>query len=141
MSRSNDGAVEGMDEDPAAMMPESSGFRAFSGEGNRLDGKKKKLISESDSEPGTSQPRQVLYLIDNKKIFPELRNSILILVQSSSLFILFPAIRHFFIAFEDSRSRGPCDGKRLTSNEHGSICSFLFRDTSTHEIRKIPGND
>ena len=49
----------GMDEDPAAMMPEPSGFIAFSGEGNRLDGKKKKLTSESDSEPQASTSRQV----------------------------------------------------------------------------------
>lgn len=47
-----------MDEDPAAMMPEPSGFIAFSGEGNRLDGKKKKLISESESDQ-QSQARQV----------------------------------------------------------------------------------
>ncbi|KOB71667.1 Ubiquitin fusion degradation protein 1-like protein, partial [Operophtera brumata] len=58
MSRRSE-AAEGMDEDPAAMMPEPSGFIAFSGEGNRLDGKKKKLLSESDSEPQVAQPRQV----------------------------------------------------------------------------------
>ncbi|CAH0758763.1 unnamed protein product [Diatraea saccharalis] len=49
---------DGMDEDPAAMMPEPSGFVAFSGEGNRLDGKKKKLISESESDHQASQSRQ-----------------------------------------------------------------------------------
>ncbi|XP_061722726.1 ubiquitin fusion degradation protein 1 homolog isoform X1 [Cydia pomonella] len=43
--------------DPAALMPEPSGFVPFKGEGNRLDGKKKKLVSESDSEPAT-QSRQ-----------------------------------------------------------------------------------
>ncbi|XP_038215146.1 ubiquitin fusion degradation protein 1 homolog [Zerene cesonia] len=48
----------GMDEDPAVMMPEASGFVAFKGEGNRLDGKKKKLTSESDSEPQASNSRQ-----------------------------------------------------------------------------------
>lgn len=48
-----------MDEDPASMMPEPSGFIAFSGEGNRLDGKKKKLTSESESDMQSSQPRQV----------------------------------------------------------------------------------
>lgn len=48
-----------MDEDPSGMMPEPSGFVAFSGEGNRLDGKKKKLVSESESEPSASQSRQV----------------------------------------------------------------------------------
>lgn len=52
------GNSTGMDEDPSNMMPEPSGFIAFSGEGNRLDGKKKKLISESDSEPSASQSRQ-----------------------------------------------------------------------------------
>lgn len=52
--------AEGMDEDPAGMMPEPSGFVAFSGEGNRLDGKKKKLTSESDSENQASHSRQVL---------------------------------------------------------------------------------
>ncbi|KAL0818386.1 hypothetical protein ABMA28_008859 [Loxostege sticticalis] len=50
--------AEGMDEDPAGMMPEPSGFVAFSGEGNRLDGKKKKLTSESDSENQASHSRQ-----------------------------------------------------------------------------------
>lgn len=54
-----DGAGVGMDEDPATMMPEPAGFIAFSGEGNRLDGKKKKLVSESESEPSASQSRQV----------------------------------------------------------------------------------
>ncbi|CAH2986191.1 unnamed protein product [Chilo suppressalis] len=49
---------DGMDEDPAAMMPEPSGFVAFSGEGNRLDGKKKKLTSESDSDQQAAQSRQ-----------------------------------------------------------------------------------
>lgn len=53
-----DGAGIGMDEDPSVMMPEQAGFIAFSGEGNRLDGKKKKLISESESEPSASQSRQ-----------------------------------------------------------------------------------
>lgn len=48
-----------MDEDPASMMPEPSGFVAFRGEGNRLDGKKKKLTSESESEPQASNSRQV----------------------------------------------------------------------------------
>ncbi|XP_063388938.1 ubiquitin fusion degradation protein 1 homolog isoform X1 [Cydia fagiglandana] len=43
--------------DPAALMPEPSGFVPFKGEGNRLDGKKKKLVSESDSEPA-AQSRQ-----------------------------------------------------------------------------------
>lgn len=57
MTRRRDSA-EGMDEDPASMMPESSAFMAFSGEGNRLDGKKKKLVSESDSEPQAAQARQ-----------------------------------------------------------------------------------
>jgi ubiquitin fusion degradation protein 1 len=50
---------DGMDEDPSTMMPEPSGFVAFSGEGNRLDGKKKKLTSESDSDQQASQSRQV----------------------------------------------------------------------------------
>lgn len=49
-------SADAMEEDPASMMPEPSGFVAFKGEGNRLDGKKKKLVSESDSEP--SQSRQ-----------------------------------------------------------------------------------
>lgn len=62
-------AAEGMDEDPAAMMPEPSGFIAFSGEGNRLDGKKKKLASESDSEPQTSQPRQVRAKTPHASVF------------------------------------------------------------------------
>ncbi|CAB3245748.1 unnamed protein product [Arctia plantaginis] len=53
-----DGAGVGMDEDPSTMMPEPAGFIAFSGAGNRLDGKKKKLISESESEPSASQSRQ-----------------------------------------------------------------------------------
>ena len=57
--RDDSGATTGMDEDPSNMMPEPSGFIAFSGEGNRLDGKKKKLVSESDSEPSASQSRQV----------------------------------------------------------------------------------
>ncbi|CAH0713602.1 unnamed protein product, partial [Brenthis ino] len=48
----------GVDENPEAMMPEPSGFIAFSGEGNRLDGKKKKLTSESESEPQASNSRQ-----------------------------------------------------------------------------------
>ncbi|XP_026727651.1 ubiquitin fusion degradation protein 1 homolog isoform X2 [Trichoplusia ni] len=52
------GADASMDEDPSGMMPEPSGFVAFSGEGNRLDGKKKKLVSESESEPSASQSRQ-----------------------------------------------------------------------------------
>ncbi|CAK1590174.1 unnamed protein product [Parnassius mnemosyne] len=57
--RSADGnAGPSMDEDPAVMMPEPSGFIAFSGEGNRLDGKKKKLTSESESESQNSQARQ-----------------------------------------------------------------------------------
>lgn len=54
-----DSGADGMDEDPAEMMPEQSGFVAFSGEGNRLDGKKKKLISESDSDQQASNSRQV----------------------------------------------------------------------------------
>ncbi|XP_073948190.1 ubiquitin fusion-degradation 1-like isoform X2 [Choristoneura fumiferana] len=45
-------------EDPAELMPEPSGFVAFRGEGNRLDGKKKKQVSESDSEPQPAQSRQ-----------------------------------------------------------------------------------
>ncbi|XP_072934296.1 ubiquitin fusion degradation protein 1 homolog isoform X2 [Epargyreus clarus] len=59
-SKNGEGSTSdsGMDEDPAAMMPETSGFVAFSGEGNRLDGKKKKLTSESDSEPQATQSRQ-----------------------------------------------------------------------------------
>lgn len=55
-----------MDEDPAIMMPEPSGFIAFSGEGNRLDGKKKKLTSESDSESQNAQARQVKFLFNEK---------------------------------------------------------------------------
>lgn len=51
-----------METDPAAMMPEPSGFVPFKGEGNRLDGKKKKLVSESDSEPQPSNSRQVRIL-------------------------------------------------------------------------------
>ncbi|XP_013142187.1 PREDICTED: ubiquitin fusion degradation protein 1 homolog isoform X1 [Papilio polytes] len=47
-----------MDEDPAVIMPEPSGFIAFSGEGNRLDGKKKKLTSESESDLQSTQARQ-----------------------------------------------------------------------------------
>ncbi|XP_013184240.2 ubiquitin fusion degradation protein 1 homolog isoform X1 [Amyelois transitella] len=60
VSKRGDGSsgADGMDEDPAAMMPEPSGFVAFGGTGNRLDGKKKKLTSESDSEPQSSQARQ-----------------------------------------------------------------------------------
>ncbi|XP_039752596.1 ubiquitin fusion degradation protein 1 homolog [Pararge aegeria] len=50
--------MAGIEEDPATMMPEPDGFVAFSGEGNRLDGKKKKLTSESDSEPQASNSRQ-----------------------------------------------------------------------------------
>ncbi|XP_034827629.1 ubiquitin fusion degradation protein 1 homolog isoform X1 [Maniola hyperantus] len=50
--------MTGMEEDPATMMPEPAGFVAFSGEGNRLDGKKKKLTSESDSEPQAGSSRQ-----------------------------------------------------------------------------------
>ena len=50
--------IDAMEEDPASMMPEPSGFIAFRGEGNRLDGKKKKLTSESESEAQSSQPRQ-----------------------------------------------------------------------------------
>ncbi|XP_047999518.1 ubiquitin fusion degradation protein 1 homolog isoform X2 [Leguminivora glycinivorella] len=42
------------EQDPAALMPEPSGFVPFKGEGNRLDGKKKKLVSESDSEPAAT---------------------------------------------------------------------------------------
>ncbi|XP_050667532.1 ubiquitin recognition factor in ER-associated degradation protein 1 isoform X2 [Leptidea sinapis] len=57
ISRGEGSTEDGMDEDPAVMMPDP-GFKAFSGEGNRLDGKKKKLISESDSEPQTSTSRQ-----------------------------------------------------------------------------------
>ncbi|XP_026333774.1 ubiquitin fusion degradation protein 1 homolog isoform X2 [Hyposmocoma kahamanoa] len=49
---------EGMEEDPEGMMPEPEGFIAFRGEGNRLDGKKKKLTSESESEPQASHSRQ-----------------------------------------------------------------------------------
>lgn len=48
-----------MDQDPAAMMPEPEGFVAFSGAGNRLDGKKKKLNSESDQDVQPSVSRQV----------------------------------------------------------------------------------
>lgn len=48
-----------MEEDPEGMMPEPEGFIAFRGEGNRLDGKKKKLTSESESEPQASHSRQV----------------------------------------------------------------------------------
>ncbi|XP_050353391.1 ubiquitin fusion degradation protein 1 homolog [Nymphalis io] len=56
--RGSNSDIAGMEEDPATMMPEPSGFIAFRGEGNRLDGKKKKLISESDSEPQASNSRQ-----------------------------------------------------------------------------------
>ncbi|XP_049879565.1 ubiquitin recognition factor in ER-associated degradation protein 1 isoform X2 [Pectinophora gossypiella] len=49
---------EGMDQDPSELMPEPSGFVAFRGEGNRLDGKKKKLTSESDGEPQPTASRQ-----------------------------------------------------------------------------------
>lgn len=56
-----DSGADGMDEDPAEMMPEPSSFVAFSGEGNRLDGKKKKLTSESESEQQASHSRQVSY--------------------------------------------------------------------------------
>lgn len=60
ISRGGEGGAgaDGMDEDPASMMPEPSGFIVFGGEGNRLDGKKKKLISESDSDQQPSQSRQ-----------------------------------------------------------------------------------
>ncbi|XP_041972065.1 ubiquitin fusion degradation protein 1 homolog [Aricia agestis] len=58
MSRADGDDDVTMDEDPASMMPEPAGFVAFKGEGNRLDGKKKKLTSESDSEPQASNPRQ-----------------------------------------------------------------------------------
>lgn len=56
--RDSSGDVGEMETDPAAMMPEPSGFVPFKGEGNRLDGKKKKLVSESDSEPQPSNSRQ-----------------------------------------------------------------------------------
>ncbi|KAH9643492.1 hypothetical protein HF086_015640 [Spodoptera exigua] len=46
------GNAMGMDEDPSNMMPEPSGFIAFSGEGNRLDGKKKKLIRITHCQTG-----------------------------------------------------------------------------------------
>ncbi|KAL4712394.1 hypothetical protein ACJJTC_001555 [Scirpophaga incertulas] len=49
---------DAMDTDPAMMMPEPSGFVAFSGEGNRLDGKKKKLTSESESDQQATLSRQ-----------------------------------------------------------------------------------
>ncbi|GBP00543.1 Ubiquitin fusion degradation protein 1 homolog [Eumeta japonica] len=49
--------LRGMDEDHAAMMPEPSGFIAFSGEGNRLDGKKKKVADENQEQvPQSRQP-------------------------------------------------------------------------------------
>lgn len=37
--------------DPADLMPEPSGFVAFKGAGNRLDGKKRKDSSSADSVP------------------------------------------------------------------------------------------
>lgn len=49
---------EEMAVDPADLMPEPQGFVAFKGEGNRLDGKKKKN-SESSDAPAT--PRAVSY--------------------------------------------------------------------------------
>lgn len=52
-----------MEEDPEGMMPEPEGFIAFRGEGNRLDGKKKKLTSENESEPQASHSRQVRKLL------------------------------------------------------------------------------
>ncbi|CAH4033850.1 unnamed protein product [Pieris brassicae] len=54
ISRNDGNADTRMEEDSQVMMPEPSGFVAFKGEGNRLDGKKKKLTSESDSEPQAS---------------------------------------------------------------------------------------
>ncbi|KAJ2940182.1 hypothetical protein O0L34_g11746 [Tuta absoluta] len=56
--RHHDRDGEGMEQDPAEMMPEPDGFVAFRGEGNRLDGKKKKLTSESDSEPQPATSKQ-----------------------------------------------------------------------------------
>lgn len=73
-----------MDEDPSTMMPEPSGFVAFSGEGNRLDGKKKKLISESESEPQSSQARQVCKLMH-------------IIISNSILSILYVRLKRLFI--------------------------------------------
>lgn len=64
--RDSSGDVGEMETDPAAMMPEPSGFVPFKGEGNRLDGKKKKLVSESDSEPQPSNSRQVRILYSSK---------------------------------------------------------------------------
>ncbi|XP_068623336.1 ubiquitin fusion degradation protein 1 homolog isoform X2 [Battus philenor] len=59
ISRTMDGTSgASMDEDPSVILPEPSGFVAFSGEGNRLDGKKKKLTSESESESQNTQARQ-----------------------------------------------------------------------------------
>lgn len=46
---------EEMQIDPAELMPEPTGFIAFKGEGNRLDGKKKKTTSISE-EPPASKP-------------------------------------------------------------------------------------
>lgn len=51
-----------MEEDNSVVMPEPSGFVAFKGEGNRLDGKKKKLTSESDLEPQASNSRQMVMI-------------------------------------------------------------------------------
>jgi len=42
---------EDMQIDPAELMPEPTGFIAFKGEGNRLDGKKKKTTSLSEDPP------------------------------------------------------------------------------------------
>lgn len=44
-------ADEEMAIDPADLMPEPSGFVAFSGHGNRLDGKRRKDSSSSESAP------------------------------------------------------------------------------------------
>ncbi|KAJ1524409.1 hypothetical protein ONE63_010909 [Megalurothrips usitatus] len=49
---------EDMQIDPAELMPEPTGFVAFKGEGNRLDGKKKKTTSISEDVPS---PKSVLY--------------------------------------------------------------------------------
>ena len=50
-----DDHVEGMEPmDVADLIPEPSGFQAFSGSGVRLDGKKKKTKSESNDGPGAA---------------------------------------------------------------------------------------
>ncbi|XP_063833256.1 ubiquitin recognition factor in ER-associated degradation protein 1-like [Ostrinia nubilalis] len=72
VSKGESGA-DGMDEDPAGMMPEPSGFVAFSGEGNRLDGKKKKLTSESESEPSNSRQAYVRGIPDYDFVIGTLR--------------------------------------------------------------------